>query len=79
MTFDLAAFARHLHEHRLSVMQASRQSQIVLTEQDELELENLLKKHPLPSTRTTTEATIRESMFLKKLNECGPVPTQKGK
>lgn len=78
MTFDLAAFARHLHEHRLSVMQASRQSRIVLTEQDELELENLLKKHPLPLAAQSPDNEIRQSMFLKKLNE-RTVPTRKGK
>ena len=41
--FDLSAFANHLHENRLSVMQL-RQSNIHLTEEDEKELIQLLEK-----------------------------------
>lgn len=41
--FDLAAFAHHLHENRLSVMQL-RESNIQLSQEDELELLRLLKK-----------------------------------
>lgn len=40
---DLAAFARHLHENRLSVMQL-RQNNIELTEDDERELMRLVEK-----------------------------------
>ncbi|KAI9269159.1 hypothetical protein BDA99DRAFT_503690 [Phascolomyces articulosus] len=41
--FDLSAFANHLHDNRLSVMQL-RQSNIHLTKEDEKELEQLLEK-----------------------------------
>lgn len=56
--FDLMAFANHLHDNRLSVMQL-RESRIALTEEDEQELIKLLEKRksmansiqqmPLPS------------------------------
>lgn len=39
--FDLSSFARDLHDHRLSVIQP-RESRIIMTEDDELELEKLL-------------------------------------
>ncbi|ORY94786.1 hypothetical protein BCR43DRAFT_565028 [Syncephalastrum racemosum] len=41
--FDLAAFAQHLHTHRLSMMQV-RKSTVILNKEDELELEKLLEK-----------------------------------
>lgn len=40
--FDLSSFARDLHENRLSVMQ--RESRIIMTEDDENELEKLLER-----------------------------------
>ncbi|KAI8882298.1 hypothetical protein K501DRAFT_285956 [Backusella circina FSU 941] len=39
--FDLSSFARDLHDHRLSVVQP-RESRIIMTEEDEQELEKLL-------------------------------------
>jgi hypothetical protein len=54
--FDLQSFARQLHANRLSVLQ-TRQSRMILTEEDERELDKLLaRKHsldhtfPLPAT-----------------------------
>lgn len=41
--FDLSSFARDLHDHRLSVIQP-RESRIIMTEDDELELEKLLER-----------------------------------
>lgn len=41
--FDLSSFARDLHDHRLSVIQP-RDSRIIMTEDDELELEKLLER-----------------------------------
>lgn len=41
--FDLSSFARDLHDHRLSVIQP-RESRIIMTEDDELELERLLER-----------------------------------
>jgi hypothetical protein len=41
--FDLSSFARDLHDHRLSVIQP-RQSKIIMTEDDEFELEKLLER-----------------------------------
>ncbi|KAI9469107.1 MAG: hypothetical protein EXX96DRAFT_654709 [Benjaminiella poitrasii] len=41
--FNLSSFAQDLHDHRLSVIQP-RQSRIIMTEDDELELEKLLKQ-----------------------------------
>ncbi|RCI06906.1 hypothetical protein CU098_002153, partial [Rhizopus stolonifer] len=39
--FDLSSFAKDLHDHRLSVVQ--RESKVVMTEQDEVELQKLLE------------------------------------
>ncbi|KAI8389396.1 hypothetical protein BD560DRAFT_443076 [Blakeslea trispora] len=39
--FDLSSFAKDLHDNRLSIIQ--RESKIVMTEQDELELQKLLE------------------------------------
>ncbi|KAF7727946.1 hypothetical protein EC973_006834 [Apophysomyces ossiformis] len=58
--FDLASFARHLHDNRLSVVQP-RESRIVLTEEDEKELEMLLKrksKFDLGTTVPSAEAEV---------------------
>jgi hypothetical protein len=41
--FDLSSFAKDLHDHRLSVIQP-RESRIIMTEDDELELEKLLER-----------------------------------
>lgn len=41
--FDLSSFARDLHENRLSVM-VQRESRIIMTEDDEHELEKLLER-----------------------------------
>lgn len=41
--FDLSSFAKDLHDHRLSVIQP-RDSRIIMTEDDELELEKLLER-----------------------------------
>lgn len=41
--FDLSSFARDLHENRLSVM-VQRESRIIMTEDDENELEKLLER-----------------------------------
>lgn len=51
--FDLAAFAHHLHENRLSVMQL-RESNIQLSQEDELELLRLLKKRKSMAVTTAT-------------------------
>ncbi|ORY96340.1 hypothetical protein BCR43DRAFT_524453 [Syncephalastrum racemosum] len=55
--FDLAAFARQLHQNRLSVVQP-RQSLIIMTEQDEQEL-----------ARLVTKARRREEKILVEMNE----------
>ena len=54
--FDLSSFARDLHDHRLSVVQ--RESRIIMTEEDELELEKLLERQrQRMSMMTMTEST----------------------
>ncbi|KAG0164672.1 hypothetical protein DFQ28_000132 [Apophysomyces sp. BC1034] len=70
--FDLASFARHLHENRLSVVQP-RESRIIMTEEDEKELEMLLKRKskfdptvstevvPTPPLPTKTESIKEKS------------------
>lgn len=57
--FDLSSFAQDLHDHRLSVIQP-RESRIIMTEDDELELEKLLERQRQRMsmmTIMTTEST----------------------
>ncbi|EIE75794.1 hypothetical protein G6F46_006465 [Rhizopus delemar] len=49
--FNLSSFAQDLHDNRLSVIQ-SRQSKIVMTEEDERQLEKLLEKKRFESSES---------------------------
>ncbi|KAI7860284.1 hypothetical protein BDC45DRAFT_494067 [Circinella umbellata] len=61
--FDLSAFANHLHENRLSVMQL-RQSNIHLTEEDEKELIQLLEKRKsMAPANTGVQQQQQESSY----------------
>ncbi|KAI9313258.1 hypothetical protein BX666DRAFT_2030630 [Dichotomocladium elegans] len=60
--FDLAAFANHLHENRLSMMQVRESKYVRLTEDEERELIQLLEKRksmavPLPTNEDDCVST----------------------
>lgn len=59
--FDLSSFARDLHEHRLSVIQP-RDSKIIMTEDDELELEKLLERQRQRMSMMTMVTDSNESL-----------------
>ncbi|KAG2235485.1 hypothetical protein INT48_007883 [Thamnidium elegans] len=59
--FDLSSFARDLHDHRLSVIQP-RDSKIIMTEDDELELEKLLERQRQRMSMMTMVTDSNESL-----------------
>lgn len=58
--FDLSSFARDLHDHRLSVVQ--RESRIIMTEDDEMELEKLLERQRQRMSMMTIVSESTESL-----------------
>jgi hypothetical protein len=68
--FDLSSFARDLHDHRLSVVQP-RESRIIMTEEDEQELEKLLT---LQRKRMSMMTTASDASSIKD-EEMPPLPS----